>query len=126
VAERSKILIVDDEEEIRELLEVFFEMDGYDVATAENGLIAYEILQKGGIDIVVSDLRMPEASGIDLLKSVELDNNIDVPIVLLTAYTDLSKEDAFELGAFDVLRKPIKSDQLLGVVRSILNDSNEN
>ena len=80
---KSRLLVVDDEESIREFLEIMLKKEGYEVTTAEDGLRAKELLQKKSFDMVISDLQMPNMTGIDLLKYVK-ESYPDVVFMLIT------------------------------------------
>lgn len=108
----KRVLVVDDEELIREMIKDEIRFREGEVFEAENGKLGLEIVKNNPIDIVISDIRMPNGDGIQLLKAVKgLD--IKMPIVLLvTGYADINTEDAHELGAQALLQKPIDFDQL--------------
>jgi len=116
----KKILVVDDEEEIRELLEFFFELDGYDVVTASSGNRGFACFQEQKFDLIVSDIRMADGTGVDLLKKIKKAGDQGTRVVFLTGYADITVEDGIAMGAYRVLPKPIKSEELLSVVRDAL------
>lgn len=104
------LLIVDDEEGIRKSLEGHFSLDGYRVLTAAGGVEALEIIKKEPIDFVISDIRMPEGDGVSLLKDVRR-HNPDVPVIIMvTGFSEFTKEEAVSLGAMDLLSKPFDLD----------------
>lgn len=101
------ILIVDDEDELREALVFDFKRRQCQVFEARDGLEAYEIFLRQKIDIVISDVCMPKGNGVDLLKKIRA-LHPDMPIVLLaTGFADISSDDGVRLGALAVLDKPI-------------------
>ena len=106
---RSKILIIDDEPDIRELLFDFLENDGYECILAHD---AFDALKKfksvGEIDLVMSDIRMPGKSGLELLSELkEIDN--DVIVIMISAVKDIqSAISAMSNGAYDYISKPFK------------------
>lgn len=109
---KSRILVVDDEESIREFLEIMLKKEGYEVSTAEDGLKAKEILQKKSFDMVISDLQMPNMTGIELLKHVK-DSYPDVVFMLITAFgTTETAVEAMKMGAYDYVTKPFKIDEV--------------
>ena len=112
------ILIVDDEPDLRWMLRGLFEDEGFRVSDAEHGRAALELLDQAADsgelpDVVLSDMRMPEVSGIELLRAVR-QQEPDLPVVLLSAVEDLSTAvDAIKEGAFDYQAKPFDQSRLL-------------
>lgn len=105
----ASILIVDDEEGLREFLSEALSDDGHDTVTAESGEAALGLLAKRGFDLMVTDLKMPGMSGLDLLRSAKEDKP-DLEVIVLTAHGTVdSAVEAMRLGAFDFLQKPISS-----------------
>ncbi len=108
----NKILIVDDEKSQRELLGGYLKKRGHAIHTAQHGQEALEILRQQAIDLVLTDMRMPELDGAELLKQIKaLNPNIDV--IMMTAYGSI--EDATEAmknGAVDYITKPVDLEQL--------------
>lgn len=95
-----RILIVDDEKLIRETLTELLTLDGAVVSEASDGNQAYEMIKNYNYNVVLSDIRMPECSGVDLLKRVRQDKSKDMPpILLMSAFTDISADKAKDLGA---------------------------
>lgn len=119
VVSATRILIVDDEDEIRSVLKEHLEHHGYKCSEAANGKEALEILQKEQFSIVISDVRMPVMDGIELL---ERSRQLPEPpvVILMTAYTNLTFEKAREKGAFALLSKPFSMNQILESVLSAL------
>ncbi|MCR4789597.1 MAG: sigma-54 dependent transcriptional regulator [Treponemataceae bacterium] len=115
-----KILICDDEKNIREGLSASLQMEGYDTVLAENGKVALEFISKGDIDLVITDLRMPEVSGEELLERVSRETP-GVPVIVLTGHGSIdSAVDAMRNGAYDFLTKPFNLDQLTMIVKRAL------
>lgn len=114
---RHQLLIVDDEPDLRWMLRGLFEDEGFEVREAENGKQALELLQQSADlgqlpDVVLSDMRMPEISGLELLRSVRRQFS-DLPVVLLSAVEDLATAvDAIKEGAFDYQAKPFDQERL--------------
>jgi DNA-binding NtrC family response regulator len=101
-----RILLVDDEESLRMTLAANLELDGHSVFEAGDGRVAIDVLGRNQIDLVLSDIRMPNLGGIALLQFVKK-NHPDVPVVLMTAYAvEEQVETAISEGVFTVLRKP--------------------
>ena len=114
-----KIMVVDDEPKIRNLLRLGLSMQGYDVLESPNGKIAVELLQQQP-KLIILDLGLPDVAGHDLLRQIRLRNNI-VPIVVLSSRGDeAGKVEALDLGADDYLTKPFKMNELLARVRAAL------
>jgi two-component system response regulator PilR (NtrC family) len=116
----SKILIVDDEKGYREVLSVVFGAEGYDVATAVHGRAAVAHIKKEQCDLIISDVRMPDMDGIEMLRRVrEIDGEIGV--VMMTAFGTIdTAREAFKLGADDFIQKPFNNDELKVIVRRTL------
>jgi putative nucleotidyltransferase with HDIG domain len=117
---KAKILVVDDEEAIREVVSTLLESQGYDCSAVSNGLLAREYLKENSVDLVLSDMVMPEMDGLTLLEW-EREHNPDVPVIMVTAMHDLSTAlEAIRRGAYDYILKPFEKDQLyLGVRRAL-------
>ncbi len=118
IDEKFKVLIVDDDSTLRELLSETIHGMGYMVDTAENGEDALKKLKRDKYDLVVSDLKMPGMDGLKLLDHIKsLDSNILV--IIITAYATLeSAVKAIEKGAYDYIAKPFRLDEFVVVVRN--------
>ncbi|UER67905.1 sigma-54 dependent transcriptional regulator [Borrelia sp. BU AG58] len=117
----SKVLIADDEKNIREGIATYLEEEGFFVFTASDGEEALETIENEKIDAVISDLRMPQLSGEQLLKIVK-DKNSDIPFIILTAHGTVdSAVDAMREGAYDFLTKPVDLERLLLIIKRALN-----
>ncbi len=111
-----KILIVDDEEVMRSLLEKILKREGYNVIAAEDGQQAVEILRKEQVNLVISDMKMPRMDGFELLKHVKQEYP-NIGIIIMTAYGDTyTVKDALLLGADEYITKPFKSYEISLVV----------
>jgi len=118
---KAKILVVDDEEAIQEIISTMLEAQGYDCSTARNGLLAREYLEKNSADLVLSDMVMPEMDGLSLLEW-ERKHDPDIPVIMVTAMHDLSTAlEAMRRGAYDYILKPFEKDQLYLSVRRALD-----
>ena len=116
---RMRILVVDDDIEILEMLSRTLELEGFDVATAADGRSALTILEDSGPDLVILDIIMPEIDGFQVLDITRRRSN--VPIIMLTGKCDVdSLRDALELGADDYVKKPFRPRELLARVRAKL------
>lgn len=118
--EIEKVLVVDDEEAIREVVSTMLESKGYQCAVAQNGRVAQEQIKKETPDLILSDMIMPEMDGIKLLEWVR-QYDPDVPVIMVTAIHDISTAlEAIRRGAYDYILKPFEKDQLfLGVGRAL-------
>lgn len=100
-----QILVVDDEPQIVELLKIYLEMQGYKVIPAFHGAEAWEILQKASVDMILTDIMMPEVDGYQLVERVRQVSN--VPVMFLSAKTDVvDRVKGLQLGADDYIIKP--------------------
>ena len=114
------ILIVDDEDTLREIVSMQIEEDGYNVLQAKGGHEAFKLVQKAQIDLVISDMRMPDGDGEELLRSINTLKENKPAFIMLTGFSQLSKEDALKLGAKDMLAKPIDFDLLDELIHEVL------
>ncbi|MCC7386059.1 MAG: sigma-54-dependent Fis family transcriptional regulator [Deltaproteobacteria bacterium] len=113
---RRTVLIVDDEVNLRKVLEAMLRREGYHVLTASDGQEALERLAKHPVDLVLTDLRMPKLDGMSLLRQV-LAEYTGIPVIILTAHGTVDNAvEAMKLGAFDFLTKPFDKDELRVVV----------
>jgi two-component system response regulator PilR (NtrC family) len=116
-----RVLIVDDEASMRDMLRIVLRRDGYEVAVARNGTEALAWLQREPVDLLLSDIRMPDISGVDVLRAAK-ELNRDVIAIMMTAFasTDTAVE-ALRLGANDYFTKPFSMDELRLKVRQHLD-----
>ena len=113
----TKILIVDDEVRILILLQSLLKANGYETVTAKEGNEALDIVKKGGVDLMITDLRMSPMDGLTLITEVKA-LLPKLPVILLTAYASVETAiDAMKCGAFDYLTKPFKVDEMLATVK---------
>lgn len=113
----SHILVVEDEAVIRTALRRLLERNHYEVSEADNVERARELIERENLDLIVADLRLPDASGTDL---IEL--RADVPVLIMTSYASVrSAVDAMKLGAVDYIAKPFDHDEMLISIGRILN-----
>jgi len=121
--EKKKILVVDDEQNSREGLTKILIKEGYEVVAAESGETALAEAKKQDFDLIITDLRMPEISGIDVLEQIR-EKKPDIGVIIVTAYGEVNSYlKAMTLGAFEYLNKPIKLDELRRVINKALNQS---
>ena len=116
----ARILVVDDERSMRELLEIALKREGYEVLVADGGRSAVDVLKREAVDLLVSDVKMPDMNGVEVLKAAK---QIDREIVgiMITAYASTdSAVKALNMGAHDYLSKPFNVDELKKVVRNAI------
>jgi len=118
----ARILIVDDEQHIRRVLEAVMAKEGHQVVTAENGRKAIDVLRNGDkADLIVTDLIMPDINGVELLAAAK-ETDPDLPVIMMTAHgTIKSAVDAMKLGAFDYITKPFELDDVKQLVKNALD-----
>ena len=116
----SNILIVDDEQSYRQLLSLVFNGEGHTMRTATNGREALQMLQDEPADLVISDVKMPDMDGIEMLRAVR-ETLPDLGVILMTAFASVeTAREAFKLGADDFIQKPFDVEELKLIVRKTL------
>lgn len=114
------VLVADDDESLRRVLEFRLREAGYEVVPADNGLTALDLFMRQPIDCLVTDLRMPGLTGLELLQRTGAIRS-EVPGVVITAYGDIETAvEAMRAGAFDFITKPFDREQILLTVRKAL------
>ncbi|MBM9616071.1 sigma-54-dependent Fis family transcriptional regulator [Desulfobulbus rhabdoformis] len=116
----SSILVVDDELSMREFLRILLEKEGYQVTVAPDGTNALQLAQDHPFDLMISDIRMPGMSGLELLAQIK-EPQPDIGVIMITAFA--SPDDAvtaMKNGAFDYITKPFNVDEIKRVVRAVL------
>jgi DNA-binding NtrC family response regulator len=121
----EKILVVDDERNLRESLSEALSQAGYQVLAASNGKEAYSIIQKQEVDLLLCDWRMPEMDGAALLNLLREEGRlVDLPALVITAHaTSNNAIDAIQLGAYDFVTKPFDLDDVIVTIRRALQHS---
>ncbi len=115
----TKILLVEDEQGLREILMFLLESEGYEVIEAEDGAAAITQFEKHGADLILLDLMLPKLSGKEVCKQIRLTS--DVPVIMLTAKdTEIDKVIGFEIGADDYVTKPYSKTELLARMKAVL------
>ena len=122
---RKKILIVDDEQSMREVLGILLEKEGYDITACDGGVSALEALQKAVFDMVITDLKMPEIGGIEVLRSAKSVNAETVVLVITAFGTAESAVEAMKLGAYDYINKPFKVDDVRYLVKKAMGNTDQ-
>src|SRR5579864_4309088 len=121
LVDREKVLVVDDEEAIREVVTTLLEAQGYHCVACGNGRIALDAFRNDTFDLVLSDIVMPEMDGLKLLSELRMEDP-DVPVIMVTAMHDISIAlEAIRAGAYDYILKPFERDQLHMSVRRALD-----
>ena len=121
-----KILVAEDDSLVRDVIVRFLEEEKYPVVVANDGIAAIKLLRLEDIKLVLADLRMPGADGMEVLKAA-VRNDPDIAVVVLTAYGTLDTAlEAMREGAYDYIVKPFVMQQLLLVVRNAFRMSNLN
>jgi two-component system, NtrC family, response regulator PilR len=119
-AAQARLLVVDDERSMRELLSIVLRREGYDVTLAENGKMAVDRLERGRFDLLISDIKMPDMSGVDVLRAAKRIDP-DLVSIMITAFAAADTAiEAMRLGAHDYLSKPFDVDELKIKVRNAL------
>lgn len=114
------VLIVDDEPEIIELIRFFLKDEGFRVVTADNGVSARKVLAAENIGLIISDIRMPQEDGFQLLRYVKKQYPL-IPFIFISAFTDMNIDEALRLGAQGFIRKPWEEGELVLTVRRFWN-----
>lgn len=118
-----KILIIDDSNFQRKIISDILEKEGYSVVIAENGNSGFTMAQSEAPDAVVCDLLMPELDGYGFLEKIR-DSSIDVPVIILTSdIQKTSRKVCLDLGAYDVLNKPVAKDSLIPALNKALGST---
>ena len=119
----KKILIVDDEEQIRNILRMYLVREGYEISEAEDGEKGLKLFYEKPFDLVILDVMLPKKDGWSILR--EIKKYTETPVIMLTARDDSEDEVfSFEMGADDYITKPFNNKVLLARVKSLLRKSN--
>jgi len=117
---KARILIVDDERSMREMLSILLEREGYETVEAKNGQEALQLFETSIFDLVISDIQMPGVNGIELLAGI-MKLTPEVPVLMITAFATAEQAvDAIKLGAFHYFTKPFNNDEIRALVRNAL------
>jgi DNA-binding NtrC family response regulator len=122
----NKILIVDDELNMRLVLSAMLKKEGFEVASAANGREALQILKSNKISVVVTDLKMPDIDGMELLTRIS-EQYPEIPVIMITAHgTVATAVEALKMGALDYITKPFDLDEFKNVISKAIKTSNLN
>ena len=117
VSEKKRILVADDSETIRALLQTALESAGYEVDIAKDGLSAYELGSNGDYDLIILDQLMPGLLGLDVITRWH-DEGLAAPVLMLTGVDDdRTAVESFDRGAVDYVRKPFRITELMARIR---------
>jgi len=116
----ARILVVDDERSMREMLEILLRREGYEVATADNGARAMALLKSRPFDMLISDIKMPDLSGVEVLRAAKAINQQIIGIMVTAYGSKDSIQEVLRLGAADYLDKPFNVDELKFRIRKEL------
>ena len=122
--EGTQVLVVDDEEFVLESAQQTLEAAGYEVRTALDAAAALRVMEKEAIDLVITDLRMPEMSGLDLIRRLQ-ERHPDLPIVAASGVADGRTEEALDAGAQTFLAKPFTAEKLEAALQEALHATEE-
>jgi DNA-binding response OmpR family regulator len=115
-----KILVVDDEKNIRMALKQCLLAADYDVDVAVNGLEGYNMIMEGAFEVVLLDIKMPGLSGMEVLKKIRKEGS-DISVIMMTAYGTIeSAVEAMKLGAIDFLSKPFVPEEIRNIVEDVI------
>lgn len=114
-----RILLVDDEEGIRKSLSTYLESNGFEVDTAADAIVAREVITETTYDLVLTDISMPEVSGLDLLREIK-DEHPSIEVIMITGYLDISFAiQAMRRGAYDFFTKPFNYEKILLTIERV-------
>lgn len=119
-----KILVIDDDPSIRNMLAIVLKKTGYDVTCTESGKTSLEKLKKESFDLIISDIKMPDINGIELLKKIK-SITPEIPVIMITAYASANDAvEAMKLGAEDYVTKPFNLDELKIIIDRAIYKTN--
>ncbi len=114
-----KILVVDDEVDLADIMKDFLCLEGFDVLIANDGAQALDIVNKTKVHAIISDIRMPKMDGVELLKSVKKIHP-DIHFILVSGYSDYSEDQVLKLGAEQLFAKPVEFERVNQAVKKVL------
>src|SRR5215213_8124404 len=121
----GRILIVEDRDSLRRMLERALSQEGYEVAAAADGLAGIRLVEEGSFDLVLTDLKLPDVSGLEVLAASRRAQP-RTPVVVLTGFGTVGTAvEAMKLGAYDFLEKPLEIDDLSRLIERALGDRND-
>ncbi len=115
--EPARVLVVDDEKVVREVLANFLTLEGFSVRTAEDGAAAWQELQRRSYSLVLSDLKMPHMGGLELLQHIA-DARMNLVTIIMTGYGTVETAiEAMKKGAYDYILKPFKPEEIVRLIQ---------
>src|SRR5258705_8328024 len=112
-----RVLVVDDEENLRLVVRTFLKREGYEVEVAASGEEALALVEAFGPDVILTDVRMPKMGGLDLLATLKA-KGIEATVIVMSAYGNLDLAlEAMKAGAYDYVQKPFKPDEVVLALR---------
>jgi two-component system, OmpR family, response regulator RpaA len=121
-----KILVVEDNADTREMLHFYFTQVGYKVPTAVDGIEGHYMAKIEQPDLILTDISMPQMDGIEMTKHLRSEpETAKIPILVFTALSSFTLEDAIEAGANQIFYKPVDFDKLVITVQKMLHQSND-
>ncbi len=116
----GRILIIEDQDDFRQLLQMTLDFQGYDVATAENGAKGFDVAKSMDFDLITSDIEMPVMNGIEFVKKYRAEVSQETPIIMLSAAESDIKETAIAAGATQLIEKPFEPIKLTEAIKKLL------
>jgi CheY-like chemotaxis protein len=125
ILDNIRVLVVDDETDLRDILQEEFEALGAKVVTANNGKEAFELVKKNELDFVVTDVRMPVGDGVELLDNIRAHNRTIPVVIFLTGFSDLTNDIAFHKGAAAIFSKPFDIEAVAETISKFMKKPEE-
>lgn len=121
---KGKILVVDDEQDVRDVIKLHLEQAGYHILEAENGEVAINVLKEGdnmvNVGLILCDIRMPKVNGVECIDYLKKEAR-GIPVVVVTGYPDTEMATSFlKKGVKDYLVKPVEKEKLLATVKQVV------
>ncbi len=117
---KGKILVVEDEKSMREVLKILLEGENYEVVTASDGVAGLSFVEKDIFDLVITDMKMPKVDGFEVLKKIK-EVSPETIVIMITAFgTTESAVEAMKLGAYDYINKPFNIDEIRLIVKKAI------
>ena len=118
---KVKILVVDDDQNLVNLIKFYLQSEDYLIDSAKNGRKAYSMIKKKYYDLILADMQMPEMDGQTLLRKVRNDLNIDSLFIIITAYGQIEESiSTIDDGAYDIIQKPFVANRLKLTIRNAI------
>jgi len=122
---KGKILVVDDEQDVRDVIKLHLEQAGYNILEAENGEVAINVLKEGdnmvNVGLILCDIRMPKVNGVECIDYLKKEAR-GIPVVVVTGYPDTEMATSFlKKGVKDYLVKPVEKEKLLATVKQVVS-----